>query len=168
MSAKRTGRSGWPVKAVDPPVLTTGQWLLAAIPAVVLLVAAILQLVSFTDFNDALSAMGLPGPTAWAVCIILAELWGSAGLFKWRLSIGFRLVSYTMALGVALFWFIENLQLVASDVGAQVNNSGFFGRFLKQKPSWLTVLEVTVLLFWLLFVIGLMRDNQPTITQSRE
>jgi hypothetical protein len=44
MSAKNVRSSGWPVKAVDPPVLTTAQWVLAAVPGVVLLVAAILQL----------------------------------------------------------------------------------------------------------------------------
>jgi hypothetical protein len=167
MSAQRVRSSGWPVKAVAPPVLTTRQWVLAAVPGLVLLVAAILQLVSFTDFVDALDAMGLPGPTAWAVCVILAELWGAAGFFVWRLSAGFRLVSYAMAVAVSLFWFVENLQLAANGVGAQLDNSGFFGRFLAQKPSWWTVLEVTVLLFWILHKVGLMRDSTPTVRDSR-
>jgi hypothetical protein len=167
MSAQKARNAGWPVKAVDPPALTTRQWVLAAVPAVIFLVAAILQLISFTGFTDALSAMGLPGPTAWAVCIILAELWGSAGLLQWRLSYGFRLVAQTLALAVALFWFVNNLQLVAGAFGSQIDNSGFFGRFLKQKPSWLTVLEVTVFLFWLLCIVGLMQYNQPTVRRNR-
>jgi hypothetical protein len=167
MSAKNVRSSGWPVKAVDPPVLTTAQWILAAIPGVVLLVAAILQLISFSDFTDALSAMGLPGPTAWAVCIILAELWGAAGFFKWRLSVGFRLVSYTMAVAVAGFWFVENLQLVSNGLAKQLDNSGFFGRFLAQKPGWWTVVEVSVFLFWVVYEVGLMQDNQQTERNSR-
>jgi hypothetical protein len=167
MSAQRVRTSGWPVRTVAPPVLTTGQWLFAAVPGLILLAAAILQLVSFADFVDALSAMGLPGPTAWAVCIILAELWGAAGFFRWRLSAGFRLVSYTMALAVSLFWFVENLQLVANNVGAQLDNSSFFGRFLPQQPGWWTVLEVSIFLFLVLYMIDLMRNNTPTLNNGK-
>jgi hypothetical protein len=167
MSARSVRRSGWPVKAVDPPALTKTEWILAAVPAVVLLVAAILQLISFSDFTDALSAMGLPGPTAWAVCIILAELWGAAGFFKWRLSTGFRLVSHALAVAVAGFWFIENLQLVSNGLGAQLDNSGFFGRFLAQKPGWWTVAEVTVFLFLVVYKVGLLQNNAPTDRANR-
>jgi hypothetical protein len=167
MSAQRVRSSGWPVKAAAPPVLTTRQWVLAAVPGVVLLIAAILQLVSFSDFVDALDSMGLPGPRAWAVCIILAELWGAAGFFMWRLSAGFRLVSNTLAVAVSLFWFVENLQLVSNGVGAQLDNSGFFGRFLTQSPGWWTVLETTVLLFWVVHKVGLMRDSTPTVRSNR-
>jgi len=167
MSAQRVRSSGWPVKAVDPPTLTTAQWVLAAIPAVVLLIAAILQLVSFSDFVDALSAMGLPGPTAWAVCIILAELWGAAGFFKWRLSVGFRLVSHTMAVLAAGFWFIEGLQLVSNGLNDQLTNSAFFGRFLTQQPGWWTVVEVTILLFWVIWAVELLQDNAPTVRVTR-
>jgi hypothetical protein len=167
MSAKRDRSSGWPVKAVAPPALTTAQWILVAIPGIVLLVAAVMQLANFADFADALSAMGLPGPTAWAVCVILAELWGAAGFFMWRLSIGFRLVAYTMALAAALFWFIESVQLVTNNVGPKLDSNGFFGRFLNQKPSWWTVLEATILLFWIIYSIGLMRDSQLTPRGNR-
>jgi hypothetical protein len=160
MSAQRASNSGWPVKAVDPPTLTTRQWVRAGIPGLIFLAAAILQLISFSDFTDALGAMGLPGPRAWAVCIILAELWGAAGFFKWRLSVGFRMVSNALAIAAAGFWFVENIQLVANDVGVKIDNSGFFGRFLAQKPSWWTVLEVSIFLFWVLYEISLMRDNQ--------
>lgn len=76
MSAKKANTSGWPVKAVDAPKLSNAQWALAAVPGVLLLVAAILQLISFADFRDNLGAMGLPGPTVWAICVIIAELWG--------------------------------------------------------------------------------------------
>jgi hypothetical protein len=97
MTARRVRSSGWPVKAVDAPAISTLEWGLAAVPAVVLLAMAILQLISFADFRDILSSMGFAGPTVWAVCIIIAELWGAAGFFKWRLSTAFRNVSYAMA-----------------------------------------------------------------------
>jgi hypothetical protein len=168
MSAKKVNSSGWPVKAVAPPLLTTRQWAAAAVPGLVLLAAAITQLVSFTDFVDALRAMGLPAPTAWAVCIIVAELWGAAGFFKWRLSVGFRLVSNALAVAAGLFWFVESLQLVANDVGAQLNNSGYFGRFLAQSPGWWTVVESTLLLLWIVYEVGIMRDNTPTTRAGRE
>jgi hypothetical protein len=162
MSAKSNRSSGWPVKAVAPPVLTTAQWVLVAVPGLVLLIAAILQLANFANFVDGLSAMGLPGPTVWAVCVILAELWGSAGFFKWRLSLGFRLVAFTMALAAALFWFVESVQLVTNNVGAHLDNGDFFGKFLKQEPGWRTVAEATILLFWIIYAVRLMRDSQLT------
>lgn len=162
MSAKKANTSGWPVKAVDAPKLSNAQWALAAVPGVLLLVAAILQLISFADFRDNLGAMGLPGPTVWAICVIIAELWGAAGFFRLRLSYGFRLVSYGMAVLAAGFWFVENLQLTSNGVGEQLSNSGFFGRFLAQSPGWWTVVEVSIFLFLVVYKVGLLRDNQPT------
>jgi hypothetical protein len=131
MSAKKVNSSGWPVKAVAPPLLTTRQWAAAAVPGLVLLAAAITQLVSFTDF-------------------------------------GFRLVSNALAVAAGLFWFVESLQLVANDVGAQLNNSGYFGRFLAQSPGWWTVVESTLLLLWIVYEVGIMRDNTPTTRAGRE
>jgi hypothetical protein len=160
MTARKVRNSGWPVKAVAPPNISNREWVVAGIVGVIFLAMAILQLVSFSDFVDNLSAMGLPGPTAWAVCLISAELWAAAGFFKWRLSIGFRLVSYTMAVVVAGFWFIENLQLVSNGIGEQLDNSGFFGRFLAQQPGWWTVIEASVFLFVVLYKVALLRNNQ--------
>jgi hypothetical protein len=159
MSAKKVASSGWPVRAVDPPQLTTKHWLVAAIPAFIMLLAAILQLISFNDFKEVLDSHGLPGPSAWAVVIIFAELWGAAGLFKWRLSTGFRLVSYAMTIAVAVFWFVHNLQLIATGAADHLDNSGFFGRFLAQQPGWLTVLEVSGFLFLVVYEISFLRDN---------
>jgi hypothetical protein len=167
MPAKRAKTRGWPVQAANAPKLSNSEWGLAAVPGVVLLLMAVLQLISFSDFRDALTAMGFSSATAWAVGVIVAELWGAAGFFMWRLSIGFRYVSYVMAVLAAGFWFVTNIQLVAGPLGAQLDNSGFFGRFLKQSPSWITVLEVTVLLFWVVYKVGLLRDNQPTVARAR-
>jgi hypothetical protein len=162
MSAKKTEASGWPVKAVGPPKLSVKEWVLVAVPGLVLLATAVLQLISFNEFKDALGSMGLPGPRAWAVAIILAELWGAAGFFRLRLSVGFRLVSYTMALAACLFWFIENLQLISNGMNEQLDNSGFFGRFLAQQPGWWTALEVVVLLFWVIYAIELLLSRRQT------
>jgi hypothetical protein len=167
MSAQSDRASGWPVKAVAPPKLTKTQWVIVAVPGIVLLAAAVLQLLNFADFTDSLSAVGLPGPTVWAVCVILAELWGAAGFFMWRLSVGFRYVAYTMALAVALFWFVESLQLVTNNLAHQLDNNAFFGKLLKQEPGWWTVLEATLLLFWVLYAVRLMRDSQLTARGNR-
>jgi hypothetical protein len=167
MTARRVRSSGWPVRATDAPALSTLEWGLAAVPAVVLLAMAILQLISFADFRDLLQAMGFAGATAWAVCIIVAELWGAAGFFKWRLSSAFRYVSYTMAVLAAGFWFVNNLQLVSNGMASKLDNSGFFGRFLPQKPSWWTVIEVTILLYWVIYKVKLMRDTQVSAPANR-
>jgi hypothetical protein len=167
MTARRVRGSGWPVKATEAPALSTLEWGLAAVPAVVLLVMAILQLISFADFRDLLSSMGFAGPTVWAVCIIVAELWGAAGFFRWRLSSAFRYVSYTMAVLAAGFWFVNNLQLISTGMASKLDNSGFFGRFLPQKPSWWTVIEVTILLFWIVYKVERLRDDRAVAATSR-
>jgi hypothetical protein len=148
---------GWKVEAVDPPVLTNEQWSLVSLLGAVFLVMALLQLISFSDFKDALNNMGLASGATWAGCLILAELWAAAGLFKWRLSSLFRMVSASLAVLVSGFWFVENLQVVSNGTGQGLQNSGFFGRFLHQTPGWWTVLEVTLLLFWTLYTVGLFR-----------
>lgn len=162
MSAKTVKNSGWPVKAESPPKATPAQWAWAAVPGIVLVVMAILQLISFNDFRDTLRPMGLGVPTVWAVCIILAELWGAASFFRIRLSIGFRAVSNFLAGLVAVFWFVDNVQLTSTGA-AQMQNSDFFGRFLAQSPGWWTVLEATVLLFWVVYELALLRENRQTI-----
>jgi len=166
MSAKSV-QAGWPVKAVDPPKVSSAEWGWAAVPGIILAVMAVLQIVSFADFRDLLDEMGLPGPTAWAVCAIVAELWGAVGFFKLRLSASFRLVSYTMAVLAAGFWFILNLQLVSNGMAAELDNSGFFGRFLAQQPGWWTVLEVTLLLWLVVYNVGLLRDSRLTARTAR-
>jgi hypothetical protein len=162
MSAKKTRSRGWPVKAVDPPKLSTTEWVLAAVPGIVLVAMAVLQLISFSDFKNILSSSGLSAPAAWGIGVMIAELWGAAGFFPIRLSVGFRAVSNAFAILAAGFWFVNNLQLVSSGMSDSLQNSGFFGRFLAQSPGWWTVLEVSVLLFWIVYKIGLMRDNTQT------
>ncbi len=104
----------WPVKPVAPPKLSDMEWALSSLVGLILIVMAVLQLTSFGDFRDLLDKMGLPGASAWAFFIILAELWGSIGFFKIPLSPAFRLVSYTLAVAVSGFWFVQNLQLISN------------------------------------------------------
>ena len=168
MSAKKVQKKGWPVKASAPPKLSNTRWGLSGIIGLVLLVMAVLQLISFADFRDALETSGLSSPTTWAVCVIVAELWGSVGFFKVPLSSLFRQVSYVMAVLAAGFWFIYNIQLVASSTEfSSVTNSAFFGRFLQQEPGWWTVVEASALLFAVVYKVGLLRDNQPTTRRTR-
>jgi hypothetical protein len=152
----------WPVKAVAPPRLSDMEWGLSSLLGLVLIVMAVLQLVSFSDFKDLLDKMGLPGAGAWAICIILAELWGAIGFFKLPMSRLFRLASYTLAVAVSGFWFVQNLQLISNGIGQQLDNSGFFGRFLAQQPGWWTALEVSVLLFATVYKVGLLHDRHPS------
>jgi hypothetical protein len=154
---KASTTSKWPVQAIDPPKLSDVEWGVSSLLGLIFLVMALLQLASFSDFKDQLNVMGFSGPSAWAVFIILAELWGAVGFFKLRLSYGFRLVSHALAVAVAGFWFINTLQLVAG--GTHVNSNGLFGRFLTQQPGWWTVVEVTVLLFWTVHKVGLLQDK---------
>jgi hypothetical protein len=161
-----TNQFNWNVAAVDPPRLTTRQWVISGVAGALLLVTAILQLVSFADFRDYLNSAGLPGPTAWAVCIILAEIWGAAAFFKLRLSYLFRAFSATLAVLAAGFWFVENLQLVANGKGETLSSSGFFGRFLAQKPGWWTVIEVTIALFLIIWALDIARP-MPASTRRR-
>src|SRR4051812_324938 len=103
----RTNKRSWNVAVNDPPRLTDREWAISAVAGVILLAAAILQLISFSDFRDNFAQAGLPGPTAWAVCVILAEIWGAASFFKLRLSYLFRSVSATLSVVAVGFWFVE-------------------------------------------------------------
>lgn len=155
MSSAKISSSGWDVEAAEPPALTDTQWNIAGLLGIVLAVMAILQLISFGSFKEWLDEVRLAGPTAWAIAIIVAELWGAAAFFKLRLSPLFRLISAGLALLVAGFWFVENLQLIAGGAAGQLTSSGFFGGYLSQSPGWWTVVEVSIFLFWTVYAVGL-------------
>lgn len=154
-----TNSRGWKVVMSNPPKLTATQWALFNLLGVTFLLMAILQIISFNDFRDTLSSFGLSAPTAWAVGLIVAELWAAATMFKLRLSYAFRAVSALLALLSAGFWFLENINLVSNGNGDFLTNSGFFGGYLTQSPGWWTVVEVSILLFWVLYALGLSKDT---------
>jgi hypothetical protein len=148
---------GWKVPITSPPMLTKQQWDLANLLAVVLIIMAVLQLISFADFRDGLATMGLSAPSIWAVVVILAELWAAAGFFRWRLSYGFRLGSTFLAVAVAAFWFIVQAQTLSNGAAEIMHSSFLFGHYLNQTPGWWTLAEVTALLFLSLFITSLTR-----------
>lgn len=153
MTARATAK-GW-TKMADPPKLTTQQWNTVGLLGVVLVVMAVLQAISFNDFKDWLSGIGLDSPAVWAVGLIVAEVLAAVSLFKLPLMNGARMFSGLLALLVAGFWFIQNLRLVSDGAAGQLTSSGLFGGYLEQSPGWWTVIEVTVLLLWAAYSVRL-------------
>ncbi len=147
----------WTAKAKEPPRLKPEQWNMAGVLSVVLLVMAICQLVSFTSFKKVLLSLGLDAPTAWALGLILVEIWAAVAFYRVKLDPLFRLVGLGMALAVAGFWFILNIQAVSN--GLRVPNSGFFGRYLAQIPGWLTLAEAFVFLIATLYVVDMIKNR---------
>lgn len=138
------------------PVLTAAQWNMASAAGIVLAVMAVLQAIGFNDFKDTLSTIGLSSsPALWAVLILVAEVWGSLGFFKIRLNNLARMLSGFFALAASGFWFYQSLKLVSAGSAGQLPNSGFFGKYLHQSPGWWTVVEASLLLFWVLYVVKL-------------
>lgn len=148
---------GW-TQITDPPRLTDQQWAATSVLGVILIVMAILQLIGFSGFRDWLDSVGFGAPAVWAVIIPLAELWAAAGLFRLRLPAAARTVSAWLAILVGGFWFIETLRLVSEGAVGQLTNSGLFGQYLSQSPGWWTVVEVTALLFWVVYSLKLTKS----------
>jgi hypothetical protein len=57
---------------------------------------------------------------------------------------------------VSGFWFVENLYVTSASSG-QLPSSAFFGKYLSQSPGWWTVLEVSLLLFWVIYAAELLK-----------
>jgi len=142
------------------PQLNQRQWYICAVPAAVLFIMAILQVISFGDFKDWLSLIGLGWPTLVAVLIIIFEIFGAASLTKTKMSRVFRFAGVSMALIVTGFWFVENLQIASSGGAGQLPSSGFFGSFMTQSPGWWTIMEITVLLIWILYAAELLKSRR--------
>ncbi|HSX17777.1 MAG TPA: hypothetical protein VLE51_00240 [Candidatus Saccharimonadales bacterium] len=153
--ASRVQLKGWGEMA-DPPNLTSQQWNMTGLLGVILIVMAILQLIGFSDFKDWLDSVGLGAPTVWAIAIVVAEIWVGLTFFKLKLMNGFRVIGAWLAVLVSGFWFIETLRLVSEGAGGQLTNSGFFGKYLHQSPGWWTVLEASILLFWVAYSLRLL------------
>ena|SRR3989344_2637428 len=138
------------------PKLSDMQWNLSAFVGIVLLVMAILQLISFNDFKDVLSGIGLSSsPALWAALVLIAEVWGALSFFKIRLNYLGRTLGGFFALLASGFWFYQSLKLVSEGAAGQLPNSGFFGKYLHQSPGWWTVIEASLLLFLVLYLQSL-------------
>ncbi len=155
MKSVRDFSSSWSGGA-GVPQLSQRNWNMLAIPAAVLAVMAILQLVSFGKFKDWLDEIGVGWSALVAVVIIIGEVWGALSLLQIGLSRAMRFLGLSLAVLVSGFWFIENTQLVSSGAAGQLPNSGLFGKYLSQSPGWWTVVEVTILLFWMVYAAELL------------
>jgi hypothetical protein len=125
------------------PNLEQRYWNLLAVPAIVLAVMAILQIISFGKFKDWLDEIRVGWPAVAAVIIIIAELWGALSLLQFGVNRTVRFIGLSLAVIVSGFWFIENLQL--------------FGKYLTQSPGWWTIIEVSIILFWVLYAAELLK-----------
>lgn len=155
MRSYRDYRANW-AGGAKVAELSPRQWNLLAVPAAVLAVMAILQIISFGGFNDWLVSVRIGWPTVMAIVIIVAEIAGALSLLRLPVSPMMRFLGLTLAVLVAGFWFVENLYL-ATSTGGQLPSSGLFGKYLNQQPSWWTVLEVSVLLYWVLYGAELLK-----------
>jgi hypothetical protein len=154
-------RSNWG-GASDKPELSQRHWNMLAIPAVVLAVMAILQIISFGRFKDWLTEIRIGWPAVVAVVIILAELWGALSLLQLNMSRMLRFLGVSLAVLVSGFWFVENLQIASSGGAGQLPSSGLFGKYLNQSPGWWTILEVSILLFWVVYAAELLKWRPGT------
>jgi hypothetical protein len=139
------------------PVLSQRSWNMLAIPAVVLAVMAILQIISFGKFKDWLDSIRIGAPAVVAVVIIVAELWGALSLLQIGIPRMLRFLGVSLAVLVSGFWFVENLQIASSGGAGQLPSSGLFGNYLLQSPGWWTILEVSILLFWVVYAAELLK-----------
>ena len=141
------------------PNLSQFQWYIMAVPAIVLLLMAGLQILSFGKFKDWLTEIRVGWPAVVAVMIIVAELLGALSLTQANISRSLRFTGLTLGVLVSGFWFVENLQLASSGGAGQLPNSGFFGDFLTQSPGWWSIMEVTILFFWIIYAAELIKPQ---------
>jgi hypothetical protein len=161
MRSYRDYRANWSGGAATPD-LSPANWNMLAIPAAVLLVMAILQAISFGKFKDFLDGIHVGWPALVAIVIIVAEVWGALSLLRIPMNSTMRFFGVSMAVLVTFFWFIENLFLVTSDTAKALGSSGFFGKYLTQVPGWWTVIEISLLLFVILFSAELLKWRPRT------
>ncbi|HET7528645.1 MAG TPA: hypothetical protein VFJ84_00230 [Candidatus Saccharimonadales bacterium] len=156
MRSYRDYSSNWSGGSSTPD-LSPASWNVLAIPAAVLVVMAILQIISFGKFSDFLGNINVGWSTGTAIILIIAELWGAVSLLRVPMNALVRFVGVTLAVLVTGFWFIENAFLVTSDTARALGNSGYFGKYLSQTPGWWTVVEVSVMLFWIVYSAELLK-----------
>ena len=139
------------------PELSQSEWNVMAIPAAVLAVMGILQLISFGKFKDWLDAVGVGWPAVVAVLLIVSELLGAVSMLRVPMSATVRKTGLVLAVLATGFWFLKNIQLVNSGGADASGNSGFFGKYLTQAPGWWTVIEITILLALVIYAVKAFR-----------
>jgi hypothetical protein len=156
MRSYRDYRSNWS-GGEKTPGLSPASWNALAIPAAVLFVMAILQVIGFGKFKDFLDNIKVGWPAVVAVVIIIAEVWGAISLLRVPMSAMLRFIGVSLAVAVVSFWFVETLFLVTSDTARALQNNGLFGKYLSQTPGWWTVIEVSILTFWVVYAAELLK-----------
>ncbi|MBX4190631.1 hypothetical protein KW794_00935, partial [Candidatus Saccharibacteria bacterium] len=96
MRSYRDYRSNWSGGAKMPAV-TSMQWNLLAVPAAVLAVMAILQIISFGRFKDWLDSIRVGWPAVVTVVLIIAELVGAVSLLRLPMNALWRFLGVSLA-----------------------------------------------------------------------
>ncbi len=144
----------WSQMYANPPKLSQTAMAAVSVVALVLLVMAVLQAISFSAFKGALGGLGLTAATSfWAVVIIVAEVWAAMSLLNVKLPGLVRFFGGVLAVLVSGFWLVSNIKVIAGTTAADISSSGFFGKYLMQKPGWWTVVEATLLLFMVIYTL---------------
>ncbi len=156
MKAVSDYRSNWSGGTATPE-LTQMHWNLLAIPAAVLAVMAVLQIASFGTFKDLLNMAGIGWAVGTAVILIILELWGALSLLRIPMNRMWRFLGLSLAVLAVGFWFVENLYFVTSNLAMTLGNSGYFGKYLAQTPGWWSVVEASIMLFWLVYAAELIK-----------
>lgn len=156
MRSYRDYRSNWS-GGNNVPGLSPAGWNALAVPAAVLFVMAVLQVIGFGKFKDFLDTINVGWPVVVGIVVIIAEVWGAVSLLRVPMGGMLRFLGVALAVLVVGFWFIENLYLVTSEGARALQNSGYFGKYLSQTPGWWTVIEVSALLFWVVYAAELLK-----------
>jgi hypothetical protein len=142
-----------------PPSLPRNHTGAVTLLGIVFLAMAAAQLISFNEFEVVLAIGGFSNTAGVATLLILAELLAAVGFLSLRISHLLRILSAVAAIAVSGFWFVQNLRLISEGLGGLIPNIGFFGGYLAQSPGWWTTLEATVLVFWVIYSLNLMRSS---------
>jgi len=142
-----------------PPNLPKAHSGAVTLLGLVFLAMAVGQLIGFNEFEVVLTVGGISSAATVATLLILAELLAAVGFLNLRISHLLRVLSAVSAVAVSGFWFLYNLKLISEGLAGLMPNIGFFGEFLAQSPGWWTTIETTVLVFWVLYSLNLMRSS---------
>ncbi|TAL14434.1 hypothetical protein EPN95_02990 [Patescibacteria group bacterium] len=121
---------------------TTNIIAISRLYSAILVVFAVTQLFSFSDFQMLVRSFWLPGgiPLAYllSAIIVIAEVLALPFLLRMKVSSLFRVLSMVLGWAVAGIWLGVSLWLVLT-VNA-VTNIGFFGTVVEFTPGWWSVL----------------------------
>lgn len=151
--------SRWSRVYNTPAKLNQNQTVAVNALVILFLVMAVLQLASFNEFKAALESLGLNnGTDAWAVVVVIAEVWAALGLVAIRMNGLLRAAGRMFAVFASGFWLVLTLQAVVG-TDEQVANNAFFGKYLTHQPGWLTVVGVSLVMYWTVWALEATKRN---------